>query len=83
MFAKSCATNILETLDIITSGIDNHYEVIMILLDFAKAFDKVSHQFLLVKLKEIGFDDKTIKWISWTASREWSLGKRHLRGKTF
>ena len=63
VLAKSCTMNILETLDIITNGLADHYEVIMILLDFDKAFDKVSHQLFLVKLKALEFDSKTINWI--------------------
>ena len=32
-------------------------------LDYEKAFDKVSLDFLLDLLKKIGFSDKTIAWI--------------------
>ena len=54
---KSCATNLLETLDIITDAMNSRH------LDFAKAFDKVSHSLLLIKLKAYGFDEKTCNWI--------------------
>ena len=40
---KACVTNLLETLDIITDALNSGFQVDLILLDFAKAFDKVSH----------------------------------------
>ena len=40
---KACNTNLLETMDLITEAIDLEFK----LLDFAKAFDKVSHAKLI------------------------------------
>ena len=60
---RSCATNILETLDIITDAMESRFDVVLVLLDFAKAFDKVSHSLLLLKLKVYGFDEALCKWI--------------------
>ena len=60
---KSCITNLLEKLDIISDSLNKGSEIILIFLDFAKAFDKVSHNSLLVKLAAYGFDAKTINWI--------------------
>ena len=43
---------------------ESHLEVVLILLDLAKAFDKVSHRPLLInKLKSYSFDDKYCNWI--------------------
>lgn len=60
---KSCTTNILESMDYITSHLAKHIPVDAIYLDFAKAFDKVSHRFLLHKLTKYGIDDCLLKWI--------------------
>ena len=35
----------------------------LVLLDFSKAFDKVSHQKLLLKLHQYGIRDPSLKWI--------------------
>ena len=56
---KSCMTNLLETL----RGVNRGFSVDLIFLDFAKAFDMVSHAGLLVKLKSFGFDDQLINWM--------------------
>jgi hypothetical protein len=61
--SKSCTTNLIETLDFISSSLDNGISVDVILLDFAKAFDTVPHRRLLAKLKAYGFDGLTLKWI--------------------
>ena len=42
---------------------DFHLEVVLTLLDFAKAFDKVSHAKLIQKLKAYGIDDILVRWI--------------------
>ena len=60
---KSCITNLLETIDIISNGLSKGYEVTLIFLDFAKAFDKVCHVSLLSKLKSYGFCTSTVNWI--------------------
>ena len=61
--AKSCLTNLLETIDIITDSLSNGYLVNIVFLDFAKAFDKVCHMSLLVKLEAYGFDSHIRAWI--------------------
>ena len=60
---KSCVTNLLETLDVITDALKNGHSVDLVLLDFAKAFDKVSHAKLIQKLKAYGIDGLLVKWI--------------------
>ena len=35
----------------------------MLKLDFAKAFDTVDHAAMIKIMKQMGFDDKWIKWI--------------------
>jgi hypothetical protein len=63
VFAKSCQTNLIESLDALTDALESHHEIVLILLDFAKAFDKVCHQYLLVKLAAYGFDDTVCDWV--------------------
>ena len=39
---KACVTNLLETWDVIKDALKNWHSVDLVLLDFPKAFDKVS-----------------------------------------
>ena len=56
---KACMKNLLETLDIITDGVKNGgrwKSIDLLLLDFARAFIKVSHEKLLLKHEVYGID---------------------------
>ncbi|XP_065677316.1 uncharacterized protein LOC136092721 [Hydra vulgaris] len=57
-------TNLLEVLDIIiTEALSDGCAVLLILLDFAKAFDSVSHHLLQLKLVGYGYCTKIIVWL--------------------
>jgi len=58
---RSCLTNMLIFLDKITSWIDQGETVDVVYLDFAKAFDKVPHQRLLLKLANHGISGKVLE----------------------
>ena len=60
---KICVTNLLECSDFITKSYSDKISVDMILLDFAKAFDKVPHQRLLLKLSNYGIKGKLLLWL--------------------
>ena len=59
-----CLSNLLEFLDKVTGCIDDGDCVDVIFLDFAKAFDKVSHRRLILKLRAHHIDEKLINWIA-------------------
>ena len=63
MQEKSCLTNLLTTLEDITSCLDEGDPVDVIFLDYAKAFDSVPHKRLVRKLQTHGFDGKISKCI--------------------
>jgi len=47
----------------VTKYLDSGYPVDIIYLDFQKAFDKVPHRRLVLKLKAHGIDGNVLKWI--------------------
>ena len=54
MEGKSCLTNLLSFLETATSYDDQVFPVDILYFDFSKAFDKVSHQRVITKLKAHG-----------------------------
>ena len=72
---RSCLSNLLVFLDKVTRAVDEGNCVDVIFLDFAKAFDKVPHQRLLVKLRRHGIKGRLLNWIS-----EWLGGRRQRVG---
>ena len=70
MSGRSCVTNLLVFLDSLTNYIDNGWPVDVVYLDFAKAFDKVPHHRLLMKLASHGITGKVAGWIkAWLSNR--------------
>ena len=61
--ARSCLTNLLYFFEETTKWVDEGSPVDVIYLDFQKAFDKVPHQRLLLKLKSHGMGNSIINWI--------------------
>ena len=68
--ARSCLTNLLCFFEEITKWVDEGSPVDVIYLDFQKAFDKVPHQRLILKLKSHGMGNSIINWIEqWLKDR--------------
>ena len=59
---RSCETQLIITTDDLTKSINNHDQVDVAILDFAKAFDKVPHQRLIAKLKFYGINTHLQNW---------------------
>jgi hypothetical protein len=68
---KSCATNLPEFLEKITSLVDKGDSVDVVFLDFAKAFDKVPWKRLMTKLRAHGVSGSVFRWIrAWLTDRK-------------
>ena len=59
---KSCITQLIQVLDHIGRKLDCGKQIDVCYLDMSKAFDKVSHTKLLVRLREFGFAGSILKW---------------------
>ena len=59
----SCVTNLLTVIDSWTQALDEGIAVDNIYLDFTKAFDKVPHKRLLVKLAAYGINGEILWWL--------------------
>jgi len=70
---KSCLTNLIAFYDDMTGWVDEGGAVDVVCLDFSKAFDMVSRNILLGKLRKCGLDEWSGRW-----TENWLNGK--LRG---
>lgn len=60
---RSCETQLILTVDDLAKGLDDKSQIDMILLDFSKAFDKVAHNRLLLKIGSYGITGLVLEWI--------------------
>ena len=61
---RSCETQLIEFINDLHKSIDSKTQVDIVVMDFAKAFDKVSHDKLIYKLGNYGIRGRTLDWIT-------------------
>ena len=72
---RSCETQLVQFYHDIVENLEGaynrgHKQIDLIIMDFAKAFDKVPHRRLLYKLRYYGIRGTTLEWItSWLSGR--------------
>lgn len=59
----SCESQLLLTIHDLAKGLNDRQQIDAILLDFSKAFDKVPHERLLLKLCHYGIRGNLLRWI--------------------
>ncbi|PKU48833.1 rna-directed dna polymerase from mobile element jockey- hypothetical protein [Limosa lapponica baueri] len=60
---KSCLCTLIAFYDGMTVWVDEGRAVDVVYLNFSKAFDTVSHNILIGKLRMCGLDEWTVRWI--------------------
>jgi len=72
---KVCLTNLIVFDDGVTDWLDEGRAVDVVYLDFIKAFDIVSDNILLGKLRKSGLDEWSVRWTeNWLNGRQSSAG---------
>jgi hypothetical protein len=70
MPGRSCTTNLIAFLNVLTKAVDDGKAADVFYLDFAKAFDKVAHKRLIVKVEAKGIEGKISHWLKeWLSDR--------------
>ena len=59
----SCETQLIEFTQDLYNTVNQGKQTDVIVMDFSKAFDKVDHQRLLLKLTRTGINSQVVKWI--------------------
>ncbi|KAF4804353.1 RNA-directed DNA polymerase from mobile element jockey-like protein [Turdus rufiventris] len=70
--SKSYFNSLIAFYDEIISWMDDGRAVDIVYLDFSKAFNTVSHNILIGKLRKCGLDEWTVRWIE-----NWLNGRSH------
>jgi len=60
---RSCETQLIEFTHDLFNGVHDGNQVDVVIMDFAKAFDRVPHDRLLLKLDSYGVRGRTLEWI--------------------
>ena len=60
---RSCDTQLIEFTHDLFRGVHDGQQLDVIIMDFAKAFDKVPHNRLLLKLRRYGVVGRSLSWI--------------------
>ena len=60
---RSCETQLIEFIDETSNNMASGKQTDVLIMDFSKAFDKVSHSLLVHKLEHYGIRGKTNNWI--------------------
>ena len=72
---RSVQTNMIEFMNQMTKWLDEGKSFDILYLDFAKAFDKVCHERILLKLESVGIGGKVLRWL-----KDWLSGRRQRVG---
>jgi len=68
---RSCESQLLGFIDDLVNWMQNGSQTDVIVMDFSKAFDKVSHYLLTQKLQRYGIQGNTNRWIqNWLSNRK-------------
>ena len=60
---RNCISNLLICMEMWTEMIERGLPIDVIYTDFAKAFDRVPHQRLLRKMKDLGITGDILAWV--------------------
>ena len=60
---RNCETQLVTLCHELTDSLDKNKQTDMVILDFSKAFVRIPHQRLLIKLRRYGIQSTTFQWV--------------------
>ncbi|KAH0818010.1 hypothetical protein GEV33_004781 [Tenebrio molitor] len=77
---RSTDTNLVSISQYLSDALDNHSQVDVVYTDLSKAFDRIDHGLLLIKLESFGFSDSLVELIrSYLSDRFMYVGVNGVR----
>ena len=61
---RSCESQVLSLVHQLAQNNNNNIQTDLVIMDFAKAFDKVPHKRLIYKLQHYGISEQTTNWVT-------------------
>jgi hypothetical protein len=81
---RSTQTNLASISQYLSDALDNHSQVDVVYTDLSKAFDRIDHGLLLIKLESFGFSDNLVELIrSYLSDRFMYVGVNGYASKPF
>jgi hypothetical protein len=81
---RSTETNLASISQYLSDALDNHSQVDVVYTDLSKAFDRIDHGLLLIKLESFGFSDNLVELIrSYLSDRFMYVGVNGYASKPF
>jgi hypothetical protein len=81
---RSTETNLVSISQYLSDALDNHSQVDVVYTDLSKAFDRIDHGLLLIKLESFGFSDSLVELIrSYLSDRFMYVGVNGYASKSF
>ena len=62
--SRSCEIQLISFVQYLAQSVNKNIQIYLINMDFAKAFDKVSHRHILYKLSYYDINNNALHWIS-------------------
>lgn len=81
---RSTVSNLVSFSHFVAKALDKSTQVDVVYTDFSKAFDRISHSTLVLKLREFGFQENLVKWFeTYLSDRQYNVVLNNVHSRPF